>query len=184
MKVSVQCEDKWEADRAARALRGKLAYDDTTGKLRVDAEVDPKRTIKQVHVWRIQRRGLTGRGLPFGAGDGQVEAIADMLRYDVAFHDARWPDLVVTLTYKTKHGTHRGNVTVARWHSFSVGIEPVRRLETPDVPDAARSGLTLDGVLREPEQWITYVHATPSYRLERRTLSQWLAEVKLREALF
>lgn len=81
---------------------------------------------------------------------GHLSNLADMLRYDMAFQSTVDPEYIAFPVFQTKDGNLGGNITTARWHSFSVDLRflPPAALEL--LSKAART---------KPEAWITYRHA-------------------------
>lgn len=49
---------------------------------------------------------------------------ADMLRYDLGFHDPAQPDRIVLPVFGSKHGRTNMQITEGRWRSFSCKLTP------------------------------------------------------------
>jgi hypothetical protein len=95
----------------------------------------------------------------------------DMLRYDTAFMNPKFPDTVLFIKFSTgKLGTFGGTPTLGRWRSFGIAL---RKLSSPET----------DGMFRitsMSEEWVTWQHpkddqGVPDYRaLTAVPLSQFL----------
>ena len=88
---------------------------------------------------------------------------ADMLRYDIAFCNPEDISMVVFPVFKTRNGKLGGNITSARWSSFSIKLRSVEDFHIPNIG-----------------QWITYQHITPGepLKLTRLTLDEYIERHK------
>lgn len=82
---------------------------------------------------------------------------ADMLRYDVAFHHPTDPSLVIFPVFKHRDGRFPLRITHARWDSFMLNL--------------SRADVEVEGPVGD---WIGYMHAVPSYALQKVTLNDYL----------
>ena len=126
----------------------------------------PLKTILRVFAWTLIDK-YTGRDAPTFRDDTPDPArIHDMLRYDAAFINRKYPSIVLTLRVRVRNrGMHRGEATIARWSSFGYLL---------------REGELPYQVLDESDDWITFVHARESdgrtdyTKLEPITLRAWM----------
>jgi hypothetical protein len=122
--------------------------------------VKPMRTLKRVEFLRVAHPAV------------DVERLADMLRYDVAFMCDAYPGVVAFPTFQTRGaGLHKAKATLGRWASFGARLVPLDG-EAPTI-DTSRA------------EWVTYRHpkdpatgATNFSKFERVTIQQFFAEVR------
>lgn len=99
------------------------------------------------------------------------EHAADMLRYDAAFANPKYPNIVLTVRAQIGgRGLHKGEITRGRWDSFGYRIE-----EFP-----LTSPFLHADVLRDAGEWVTFHHpkktngATDYTSLAPLTLREWI----------
>lgn len=103
-----------------------------------------KRTIKKVTYMTMTR--------PLEETD-----YADMLRYDCAFVNPAWPNVVAFPTWHARgFSTARGKPTTSRWNSFGIGLS--REVAIPD-------DCWLPTFINDPDGWYTlrtidHIHTT------------------------
>lgn len=156
MKVEVPVETEYDAKRVVKRLRGTCEYRAGSG-LVVVGFVDPAKYVKAVHPYTAVSRY---------PNTPQEDAIADMLRYDVAFWNPKQPEIVLTLKYTTPgSGSSTGRPTLARWASFGIQL-----LDAPGF-------IGLDVLESDPDGWVTYAHEGPMYKLQRQSFREWLGRL-------
>lgn len=105
---------------------------------------------------------------------------ADMLRYDTAFHHPTDPSLVVFPLFRDpSRGTMPDKVTMGRWSSFSITLEDFLDLSKYGTNEHVTDALGIPGVddfgIHNIDEWITYVHSVPEYKLVRTTMADYKA---------
>lgn len=131
----------------------------------------PTIEVVRFHLWKLvdKYRGDTRRVIE-RLTDPVHGQVADMLRYDGAFINPAYPEIVITVRAKFRgRGLHPGAVTHGRWDSFGFRIGEHR--------DEA---LTDSVITRDADQWFTFRHARTTdgamdyTRLARITLREWM----------
>lgn len=100
----------------------------------------PKREIKSVFYMTVQ----SGIGKRDTVG---LDQMIDMLRYDCAFINEKYPNVVAFPTFKIQgSGTYKGTTTTERWRSFLLYLSPYQH---PDIEPMAM-------FVQDPNGWVTY----------------------------
>jgi hypothetical protein len=96
-------------------------------------------------------------------GETQVRH-ADMLRYDLAFHNPDNPNEVIFPVFKGPYGLSSRTITTARWHSFSMILQ---------------ANLAKNRYIENYGDWITYRHPDGKhFDLVPQTLREYLESQK------